>query len=143
MKAQEAFTAAVKGVLGQGGPSARLCDNGKQRCLFRGPNGRRCAVGWVLPEEALALAPEDLETMDVRELVARFPVLVFEDMSEDSSVDFLEALQRAHDDAAFPSSRATQEDSDFLPEFRRRGGVQPPDAGVGPWGLRSPCPRRS
>lgn len=43
---QEAFDIAVRGVLGQGEPSI----GGNGLCRYRGPSGRKCAAGWLLPD---------------------------------------------------------------------------------------------
>lgn len=45
---QEAFDIAVRGVLGQGRASV---DQEGYGCLYRGPNGLKCAAGWIVPDE--------------------------------------------------------------------------------------------
>jgi hypothetical protein len=46
MNRQEMFSKAVSGVIAQGGPSRK---DGK--CLYRGPNGRKCIVGYLIKDE--------------------------------------------------------------------------------------------
>ena len=50
MTPQEMFDTALNGVLRQGGPSV----DKKGNCLYRRANGRRCAAGWILPDEVVA-----------------------------------------------------------------------------------------
>ena len=47
MTPQEIFDTAARGIIGQGGPSVVLGG----ACLYRGPNGRKCAAGWLLPDD--------------------------------------------------------------------------------------------
>lgn len=48
MTAQEAFDKAVAGVRAQG---YQLSLDEKTNCMYRGPNGLRCAVGHLIPDE--------------------------------------------------------------------------------------------
>lgn len=48
MTAQEVFDTAVTGVINQGGPALAMAT---RSCRFRGDNGRKCAVGWLISDE--------------------------------------------------------------------------------------------
>ena len=50
--AQEVFDHAVSNVIRQGKKSAKVdpVTGGTGYCLYRGPNGLRCAVGWCIPD---------------------------------------------------------------------------------------------
>ena len=50
MTKQETFDIAVRGVILQGGPSVRNTESGR-RCVYRGPNGRKCGVGHLISDE--------------------------------------------------------------------------------------------
>lgn len=85
MTRQEMFDTAVRGVISQGAPS--LSEIGE--CLYRGPNGLRCAAGWLIPDDKYSSA---LEGRSVDTLVEKgiFPI---------RQREFLDALQCAHDKA--------------------------------------------
>jgi hypothetical protein len=50
MDNQTAFDIAYKGIIAQGGPSVML-KGGETACLYRGENGRKCAIGHLIPDE--------------------------------------------------------------------------------------------
>lgn len=86
---QQAFTYVWKRVLNQGKPSKVRVEG----CLYRGPGGLRCAVGWLLPDEYYT---PDLEGLIPTE--AGFPDLGYDPK-------FLVKLQYCHDDASSDESR--------------------------------------
>ena len=47
---QEIFDKAVGGVIAQGGGSYCVVAGKSTRCMYRGPEGRKCAVGQVMPD---------------------------------------------------------------------------------------------
>ena len=57
MTAQEAFDKAVAGVRAQG---YQISMDEKTNCVYRGPNGLRCAVGHLIPDELCQPAFEDV-----------------------------------------------------------------------------------
>lgn len=97
MTAQEVFDTAVRGVIEQGVPSYDGV-----RCLYRGPNGTKCAAGHLIPD--------DLYTnyMDTGPLE---PVVRAIGLSE--HIKLIDALQIAHD------SNFLFDTDQFVPEFRR------------------------
>lgn len=117
MTPQEVFDTAVNGVIAQGRPSAEIDEQGRLRCLYRSPDGCKCAAGHVLTcEDDLAAAdadPSGLNSKCVR------------GMARDAGIDavLLAHLQGAHDGAADLSYIDMDEAFDcemFIKEFRRR-----------------------
>jgi hypothetical protein len=51
MKAQEIFDTVAKHLFTQGCRSIEVDDEGEESCLYRGPEGRICAVGVLIPDE--------------------------------------------------------------------------------------------
>lgn len=64
-------------------------------CRYRGDSGRKCAVGWLIPDEAYMPRMEKL----MAETIA-FTVL---GIQESTTIDFLGELQEAHDCSMSPS----------------------------------------
>lgn len=93
---------STRGIISQGGPSIE--PNG--RCRYRGPNGSRCAAGWLLPDEKYDLSIEGKRVAGL--LWAR------ENLDEDE-IDLAECLQTAHDDAAHSVIRLG--DHGYAPPF--------------------------
>lgn len=91
MTGQEMFDEVVTQLVKQGGPSYKIDkeENNKRVCLYRGPNNRRCAIGWLIKDEDYK--PE-FETSSVLHLVENNKVKL-------SIVDFcfLFDLQAIHD----------------------------------------------
>lgn len=48
---QEAFETVVRGLYAQGGPSFDDLHHGPGICKYRGAEGRKCAVGHLIPDE--------------------------------------------------------------------------------------------
>lgn len=55
MDAQQIFDTAVKGVLDQG----RAAFNEQEACVLRGENDTKCAVGYLIPDEAYEESMEE------------------------------------------------------------------------------------
>lgn len=95
MTDQEIFNTVVRALHAQGGPSRRPPQPGEPNtCMYRGPNGRKCAVGHLIRDEDYSPAIEghglrDLELAVVRNQFREHMVL-------------LELMQNAHDTAMTP-----------------------------------------
>lgn len=98
MNKQEVFDKVYDHFITQGNP--RSVEEGGKGCLYRGPDGARCAVGLLIPDDLYE--PEMDVTGDVRGLLADFPQLgrVLGVKSQDDT-DFLQALQSAHDEVDY------------------------------------------
>jgi len=90
MTEQEIFDTAVIGVLKQGIASVR--DGGA--CAYRGKNGTKCAVGFLISDEE-AEKYDEFDEYGVRDLISSGFLQGFVYYS-----DLLADLQRAHDKAA-------------------------------------------
>lgn len=98
---QEAFNRAVAGVIKQGRPSVDAAG----RCLYRGPDGLRCAVGWLIPDELYEPEMEGVNTNWLRVMWPRA-------MSACDNRFLVRELQEAHDWASMRG--------DFLREFKKQ-----------------------
>lgn len=91
MELQQAFEASVRQMFAQGKPA----QNDKGVCMYRGPNGTKCAVGALIPDEAYS---EDMEQnilsvlVEIDEFSAVLPPILLE------NVTFFQGLQHIHDD---------------------------------------------
>ncbi len=81
--AQEVFDLAAGGCLRQG---KRCVENG--RCVYRGPSGMKCAAGFVLTNEEVAINPQ----ADVGYIIRNMPVCRLHGL-----VALLSRLQTIHD----------------------------------------------
>lgn len=84
MTLQEMFDAAARGIISQGGKSA----DAKGECLYRGPDGRKCAVGWLIADSVA----EEYEGQGAHYIQAKRPYLF-----SSRGWDLLSELQCAHD----------------------------------------------
>jgi hypothetical protein len=84
---QELFNAVALALIAQRGPSFEV---GKG-CMYRGPNGRKCAAGHLIPDEVYR---PTMETISFSGL----DTPVYDAMGvDDKDVLFVQRLQRAHD----------------------------------------------
>lgn len=90
MDLQDAFDTAARGIIGQGGPSY---DTTELLCMYRGPDARKCALGWLIP---------DSRYRPSMEFSTRFEVL--REAGIDVPEEFARDLQDAHDIAASSSN---------------------------------------
>lgn len=110
---QEAFDYIVSNLIKQGGPSLMVFptqdgSGEKLSCAYRGQGGRRCAGGWLIPDEAYK---PGMEGLDVGRVIQanNIPMLKkFNGIASD--------LQDAHDSSWAPN----RSDADWLKEFMRR-----------------------
>ncbi len=91
---QKCYDIAAKGLLKQNNKSMRLWTPGDPPvCAYRGDNGTKCAVGFLIPDEKYHLNMEG----DINALVTKYdPGPLLAD-AVDTDIDFLEALQAIHD----------------------------------------------
>lgn len=83
---QEIFDFTTRKIIEQGGPS-----RGPNGCLYRGPFGRKCAIGWLIPDNE---CPTNIEAVGVVALVIRdWPTLLPRQIPS----GFYSGLQDAHD----------------------------------------------
>lgn len=90
MKKQEIFDKVVKHLLGA---ADRSIDPATRACRYRGPNGAKCAVGAVLPDEYYNPEMDAAGGLTVWGLTQR-PMIPY---WMKRNVALLDALQQAHD----------------------------------------------
>lgn len=90
MMAQEIFDRAVRHLLTQRKRSAQ--PDGERRCLYRGPDGLKCPVGALIPDE---LYKPEMDVMPIDEVFA-FPEIA--EFFGQENQELLENLQAIHDD---------------------------------------------
>lgn len=91
MTDQEIFDKSVSGVLAQGGPSV---SNSGYYCMYRGPNGRKCAAGHLIDDEHYSPEFEGAYADEIA-----FPPLLTGGVAKDQ-LELIRELQKAHDRAA-------------------------------------------
>jgi len=97
---QAAFEQAIRQLYKQGGQSM-----GKNSCMYRGPNERRCAVGAVLPDaiynkafEGVTFPPGSPGTSDFDRNPSRQAFAMWAYALPERTRNMLEKLQLIHDD---------------------------------------------
>lgn len=107
---QKAFNKAYRGLASQGFErSTAPTDGNHDQCLYRGPGGRKCAAGWLIPDRKYK--PE----MEASGIVT---YVLDEGLYDFDGLDgrFLLTLQRAHDNGLSPRSMK-QRLAEFATEF--------------------------
>lgn len=120
MNNQEALNRAYAGLSAQGFQKSVLDD----RCKYRGPDGRRCAVGHLIRDDEYREVFDQLFSgyyiYDIRNLCPSLHGV---------SLELLTALQFAHDGAHDPDDMRER-----LLGVAERFGLTPPDTGRGAYG---------
>lgn len=88
MTKQEIFDIVWNSIISQGGPSVNTFNG----CAYRGNNGRKCAAGWLIPDE-------DYNTNYEGQVVSRYIKNSVTDYfkSRDLDICFIIKLQGIHD----------------------------------------------
>lgn len=108
MTKQEMFDKVAEHLLKQGGPA---WDN---MCMYRAPNGRKCAAGCLIPDNLYRKEWEGLAADCLRDKDDRYPL----DKLFDGG--FARKLQNAHDDAVLYTGAdgTVNSDADWLVEWK-------------------------
>ena len=91
---QELFNKIYLGLKSQNFEQSAVYENGNLRCLYPGPNGLKCAVGFLIPDEKYN---ESIEHMSPWNLVVEGIVEL-----SDIHIIFLREMQSIHDNACDP-----------------------------------------
>ncbi len=92
MNRQQVLDQVVSCIVAQGGPSF---SKGKGMCLYRGPDGRKCAAGCLLPDDRY-------DPMMEGSLVSTPRIAsILQELVEPEAWSFFKTLQEQHDNAAF------------------------------------------
>ena len=113
MNRQDIFEKAVKGLASQDFEQSRA---GPTACLYRGPEGRRCAIGWCIPDGHYF---KNMEGKSVSS-DAVLPVFGLVAAKDREDVIFLERLQEIHDNALSQAVMVKR-----LIAFGERNGLNP------------------
>lgn len=114
--AQELFTTAVRGVLAQGEPSF-VADRG---CVYRGPNGKKCAIGFLLDDETARKGDEMLSSVNDLWQKGRLTAEL------NAHRKMLHQLQEAHDNPATDGETGAH----FITSFTERARNVAKDFGL-------------
>lgn len=111
---QEAFNIAYRGLRSQGFEQS-LLPGTKATCAYRGAEGRRCAIGWLVGDDVY---DPKMEGGGVHRLVSYLQTKYSSDDQE-----FLGELQACHDRYSAGDPAVMQS---YLAEFARRYDLQVP-----------------
>ena len=113
---QTIFDIVTKGIISQGGPSY---DDSSEivSCCYRGPDGRKCAAGWLIPDNMFDPAMNNMIISEVPEMLP--------DKFRDE-LSFIRQLQRIHDDAQMD----TTTDEGFMQLWRQNMAEFAKDKGL-------------
>lgn len=92
---QEAFDLATRHLLTQKQRSATPRPGSKDRCLYRAPDGCKCAVGALIPDDIYEPGMDDGDS-GIDDVISRFPVI--KELFANVSMNLLAELQNIHDD---------------------------------------------
>lgn len=108
MNRQELFEKAARGLLAQDGRSTRSNEKGEVLgCAYRGPNGRKCAIGHLIPDELYSSGMECRSAYGVLGMngnvliTARDQLRAHLGIETEDDVRFLSDLQQVHDSCWF------------------------------------------
>lgn len=98
---EEAFKKSVDHMIAQGEPAS---DANGDRCLYRGPNGLKCAVGALIPDELYkdSMEGSNVGSMTVGKLFVDYTneegyTSISDKIFDSPLISVLEALQSVHD----------------------------------------------
>lgn len=92
MTLQEMFDAAFIGLASQEFKKCKT-DEGFAPCVLRGPNGLKCAAGWLIPDE-------DWDEESNATPADFHPYFTNKERFSESELKFIVKLQKAHDNSA-------------------------------------------
>lgn len=92
-KYQELFNRAYLGLKSQDFKLSRDCNAWDP--LYRGPDGTRCAIGWLIPDEKYELS---FESSPIDRNFRIFNCLNLKNTKE--NIEFVQKLQNCHDEAS-------------------------------------------
>jgi len=100
MNKQQIFDKAYLGLKSQGFKQSRRRVSSQIRtlCSYRGGEGRKCAVGWLIPD---SIYKPSFELMSLSKLMRKLGV-------SDSLDSFVYSLRLAHDQSHFPEDMSEE-----------------------------------
>ncbi len=118
LSAQQIFDRVLAAIRAQGVPSIIIDEQGL-RCRYRGPNGLKCAVGHLIPDNVDCSAFEGEPVLTIRRFPEAREALLEAGVSLSQHGSILDDLQDAHDRAAERHHSAKEP---FRDGFERRMG---------------------
>lgn len=121
MNKQEFFDAVVTGLIKQGAPSHSVED---QSCMYRGPNGLKCAIGLLIPDEEYEQNPVEGVGVDYAFDDGYWPTL--NNLADTVPLKLMSAMQEAHDGTRYfegprgGTHRFKVNSTDWLSDFKSR-----------------------
>lgn len=112
---QEIFNTAVAGLHSQG---FERSVNSTGQCLYRTDDGKRCAVGWCIPDDKYSV---DFECKNVCAAMISKDVFDLTITDNFEEIWFLECLQKCHDSGITPNRMVRK-----LSEFAKVNGLEQP-----------------
>lgn len=97
MTRQESFNHICRNLIAASAPSVYWNDPLEKICQYRGEDGTKCAVGWLIPDD---LYDPHMEGKTVLRLFVDYPELRKEPLFKEWTSDLLCDLQHIHDGAA-------------------------------------------
>lgn len=110
---QKFLNEAYAAIIAQGKASFIIGGAGILICQYRGPNGLKCAIGHLIPDDGYSTIMEMNRVSNPRVLSALGLDNIFED-----DIEFLCALQSSHDLATWDDNRRPVGDEEFIEEFK-------------------------
>lgn len=109
---QEIFDIVVKHLLKQMNKSEKKCSSGHMLCLYRSPEGLKCAVGALIPD---SLYKEEFDDQGYENGLDIEGMIIDYDLFDKKYENFLKKLQNIHDNCNVEQWRA--ELSDLADEY--------------------------
>ena len=128
---QEIYDTAVAGLASQGFQPAYNTDYGGPSCAYRGTEGRKCAIGWCIPDE---LYVPEIEHRNIKYLLVNWNHSVKDSLRglfpDSVSVNTLFELQRCHDNyvAASSAINVVEDMRKDLRDFGLKNNLQIPES---------------
>ena len=97
MTLQESFNHICRNIIAAPHPSMHHLEGSSPLCQYRGKDGVKCVVGWLIPDHRY---DPGMEAKVVPRLVALYPDLLDLPAFRPWNLDLLLILQNFHDDAA-------------------------------------------
>lgn len=111
---QSIFDTACAAIIAQGKPSLMIKPGGGHSCRYRGPDGTKCAIGFLLSDGQI----ENYRVME-NDTPSQFPEALLDQLITEGGIQeriaFLSDLQDCHDQAA--------RCSDFVAAFKKNANA--------------------
>ncbi|AKF13413.1 hypothetical protein PHIN3_150 [Sinorhizobium phage phiN3] len=119
MTRQEIFTTVWKGLESQGWNVSMTAGSSHQTtCAYRGANGRKCAAGWLIPDDEYEPSMEGMMVLETA---------YFENKFNAAELEFIGELQDIHDQFHYNPESSVLLLEPALRAFAREKGLKIPE----------------